>query len=138
MAGVPDLAARLNRLFEVSRQPHGSRWTLAAASSALTAAGVPVSDIYLGRLKSGEKANPSAQLLHAIAELFGVPLEYFFDEEKSRAVDKQLELLSAVQDQRVRAILARSAGVSDGGLEAVLNVLNHVRTVEGVTDVPSN
>lgn len=128
--GLPHLADRLNHLFSVVPGPDGQLWKIGAAAEALG-----TSRKHLHRMLSGEQSNPSAQLLGAIAKLFGVPVAYFYDDEKAADVDRQLALLVAMRDTKVRSILSRSAGVSDAGLDSVMGVLEHVRRLEGLGEV---
>ena len=50
--GVPDLAAKLNRLFETVPRPGGGLYTNEAAAQALSAVGVTVSAQHLWHLRA--------------------------------------------------------------------------------------
>ena len=56
--GVPDLAAKLNRLFETVPRPGGGLYTNEAAAKALSAVGVTVSAQHLWHLRTGKRDNP--------------------------------------------------------------------------------
>jgi len=73
--GVPDLAAKLNRLFETIPRPGGGLYTNEAAAKALSTAGVTVSAQHMWYLRTGKRDNPSFRLLEGVARLFGVPTE---------------------------------------------------------------
>ena len=78
----PRLAARLNALFEDYPNPAtGKPWTNEEAAAAITAAGTPLSAPYLSQLRTGARQNPSARHMFALARLFGVPTDYFIDDE---------------------------------------------------------
>src|SRR3954464_13774078 len=77
--GVAGLSPKLEHLFAVVPRPDGGRYTNETAAQALAEAGVRVSSVHLSPLRSGRRHNPSARLLAGLAELFGVPIGYFFD-----------------------------------------------------------
>lgn len=85
--GMPGLASKLNFLFAtVPRAAHLSQLhTNETAAAALDAFGVRVTKTHLSHLRAGRRDNPSARLLAGLAHLFGVPIAYFFDEEREGA-----------------------------------------------------
>ena len=137
--GVPDLAARLNHLFGIVPGPSGrALWTNDEVAAAMAAQGVAISGAYLSQLRTGKRDNPSARHLAAIAQLFGVPLEYFFDEETAAKIDADLRLLGAVRDSGVQAIALRAQGLSPQSLSSVADMIEHIRRLEQVPDLPSD
>lgn len=78
-AGLPDFGQRLDFLFESSCDPATGRpFTNVAVAQALSGRGVSVSHAYLGQLRKGRKSEPTASLLGALAQFFGVSADYFF------------------------------------------------------------
>lgn len=134
--GLPHLAERLNLLFTTVPREVGSKqpYTIEQAAEEITAAGVPVTGRYLNQLRSGNRDNPSARLLGAIANLFGVPVSYFFDDEQAARVEAQLEALVAIRDARIQSIVARTKGISDAGIANLDAILNQIRQIEGLRD----
>lgn len=134
-AGIPHLAGRLNTLFaRVPRRGGGQLYSNERAAEELSAAGIPVTGAYLWQLRAGRRTNPSARLLNGIAELFGVPITYFFDEGEAARVEAQLEALAALRSSGVQGIVARAAGVSDAGLANLSAILEHIRKMEGLDE----
>lgn len=135
--GVPYLAERLNVLFtRVPRRGGTQPYSNERAAEELAAAGITVTGTYLSQLRSGKRNNPSARLLAAIADLFDVPITYFFDSDQAAKVEEQLDLLIAMRNTRVRNILARTAGVSDDGLANWGALLEQIRRIERLDDDP--
>lgn len=140
-SGIPHLAARLNRLFDTIPQPKsesgpvGKLYSNAAAAAALLADhAVSVTPIYLSQLRKGTRRNPSAKLLAGIANLFGVPITYFFDDDTASRIDDQLDVLRAARDQRVKRIMLRTTDLSDQGIEGLDGILTQIRRYEGLSD----
>lgn len=133
--GLPHLADRLNVLFaRVPRRGTNQPYSNDRAAEELSSAGVSVTGAYLSQLRSGKKNNPSARLLAGIAELFEVPITYFFDDEQARKIEEQLHTLVALRNTGVRGIVARSAGVSDAGIASLAAILQLLRRMEGLDD----
>jgi hypothetical protein len=69
-----DLAAKLNKLFEVMRKPSEPQLTNAGAAAAITkTTGVSTSPAYVWQLRNGIKTNPTVQHLRAIADFSAFP-----------------------------------------------------------------
>ena len=129
--GIPGLDAKLNHLFVTVAAPTRSgRYSNDAAARALAERGVDVSGVHLSHLRSGRRDNPSARLLATLAELFGVPIAYFFDSTVEARVNENLEELSAIRDSRVKALMRKAEGVSADSLNCVVALLEHLRKLE--------
>lgn len=130
--GLPRLAEQLNHLFATvprsagSSRPHSNE----TAAKALQHYGIRVTGHHLGHLRAGRRASPSARLLAAIAQLFGVPIAYFFDEDLEREVNQQLATLVAARDTRLQTLMMR--GVSPESLGQVEGILEQIRRLEGL------
>ncbi len=130
--GLPHLATRLNHLFTtVPRPDGGGLWTNHDAAAAMSASGVPTSAAYLSQLRTGRRDNLSARHLDAVARLFAVPMEYFFDTEVATKIDADLQLLTAVRDAGVQSIALRAQGLSPESLSGVAELIEHIRRLEG-------
>ncbi|NIH70283.1 helix-turn-helix domain-containing protein [Modestobacter marinus] len=89
---------------------------------------------YLSQLRTGTRDNPSARHLAAIAGLFRVPIEYFFDEDLAARIDADMKLLVAVREAGVQTIALRAHGLSAAGLTGVADIIEHIRRLEQVND----
>lgn len=110
--GVPHLQERLNDLF--ARVPPGGasspddRYSTNRAAREITESGTPITDVYLGKLRNGSQGNPSFRHLSAIADLFGVPVDYFHKETVAAAVLEELDTLQATRTAQISGIMGRS------------------------------
>ncbi len=131
--GIPDLAENLNHLFATVPAPTKSgRYSNDSAAHALAERGVIVSGVHLSHLRSGRRDNPSARLLAAIGELFGVPIGYFFDSTLEAQVKENLLALAALKDDRARSLLQKAQGVSTESLKEIGGLLDRIRQLEGL------
>ena len=129
--GMPDLGSRLNHLFAtVPRPDREGYWTNEQASAELGRQGTPMSHAYLSQLRTGKRDNPSARHLAAIAALFGVPMEYFFDSDVADKINADLRLLIAVRDSGVQGIAMRVHGLSPASLASLEGVIDQIRKLE--------
>lgn len=133
--GLPQLSAQLNHLFATVPRPGGKElWTAEEAAAAITASGVTMSAAYLSQLRSGKRDNPSARHLAAIARLFEVPIDYFFDEAVADKINADLRLLAAVRDSGVQRIALRARALSPESLSEVAGMIEHIRRLERIVD----
>ncbi|ATL72436.1 helix-turn-helix transcriptional regulator [Nocardia terpenica] len=105
--GGGGFAGRLNYLFATVTSTEGREYSNEQVASAITAAGVSISQSYIWQLRKGIKNNPTLKHVQALANFFGVPPAYFFDEETTDRVGQRLAELKAEQ-QRLTEIAASS------------------------------
>ncbi|MER7110102.1 helix-turn-helix transcriptional regulator [Streptomyces sp. NPDC000229] len=95
--------------------------------------GRAISGTYLWELATGKKSNVTLDHLEALAEFFGVPVEYFVNDGVARKVNAQLALASALGDAQVRNLALRANGLSPASLDALLTMVDEVRRLQGLT-----
>ena len=105
-------AARLNRLFDTVYPPGRGPHTSAEVIAALKSEGITMSAPYLSQLRSGNRTNPSATTMAALANFFRIKPAYFTDDEYYEKLDKELTWLANMRDEGVRRIAARTVGLS--------------------------
>ena len=133
--GLSGLADKLNHLFATVPAPTRSGlYSNDSAAAALAERGVSVSGVHLSHLRSGRRDNPSARLLAALAELFGVPIGYFFDPTMENRINSELDALSALKDSRAKTLMLRAQGVSPQSMEHLEGILERIRQIEGLDD----
>ncbi len=133
--GMPRLAAQLDHLFATVPKPGGQDlWTNEEAAAAVTEAGAAISPAYLSQLRTGKRDNPSARHLAAIARLFEVPMEYFFDPTVTEKINADLRLVAAIRDAGVHGIALRAQGLSDASLSGLAGMIDHIRRLEQLPD----
>jgi hypothetical protein len=132
-AGLRTFAGRLNHLFR-SVRPDGRREFSndEVCASIARDQGIRISASYIWYLRTGQRDNPTFKHVAALAAFFGVPAGYFFDEETGRRVEAELAMMTAMQDAGVRSVALRAEGLSAASLEAIADVLDRVRQLEGL------
>lgn len=129
------LADRLNHLFEVVHPGHRGPYTNEEVAAAITARGeTTISKAYLWLLRSGRRDNPTRKHLQALAEFFGVAPAYFFDAATAAQVRAELEVLQLMRDVQARKIALRAVGLSERSQQAVVEMLERVRELEGLAE----
>ena len=133
------LAEKLDRLFEVVHPPDRGEHTHEEVAAALRERGGPtISATYIWQLRRGHRDNPTKRHLEALADFFGVPPAYFFDDAAAERVDAELQLLAAMRDASVRGVALRAFGLSAEGLGMVRDVIEYARKVEGLPGVDAS
>ncbi len=134
-AGPPrrTLSAKLNHLFETvhpaGQGPHSNE---DVAAFIRDQGGPTISATYIWMLRKGRRDNPTLKHVEALANFFGVPPAYFFDDETTANVDAELELLTVMKDLGVQKVALRAAGLSSRSLDSIAEMIERVRELEGL------
>jgi transcriptional regulator with XRE-family HTH domain len=132
----PTLAEKIDRLFTAIR-PEGRReYSYEEVSAGIRQRGIaPVSNTTLWELRTGKLDNPKMRTIEALADFFGVPVTYFFDNQPEAArIYAQLALLPAHEDSAVQRIALRAVDLSPDTLEMIGQIIEQVRRLEGMHD----
>jgi transcriptional regulator with XRE-family HTH domain len=127
-------SARLNRLFDTVYPPGRGPHTSAEVIAALKAEGVTMSAPYLSQLRSGNRTNPSATTMAALANFFRIKPAYFTDDEYYEKLDKELTWLASMRDEGVRRIAARTVGLSAEAQQDIVLKVDELRRREHLDD----
>lgn len=133
--GIPGLADKLDHLFATVPGPgRNGRYSNDTAAKALGDRGITVSGVHISHLRSGRRNNPSARLLAAIAELFEVPIGYFFDPELEKRVIAELGALTAMRDPRAKELMRKAQRLSPESMDILEAIIDQLRRIEGLDD----
>lgn len=136
--GRRTLAEKIDRLF-ATVHPADGEYTHEEVATAIREAGGPtISATYLWQLRKGARANPTMHHLEALSEFFGVPPAYFFDDEVSARIDAELSLLASLRDASVRQVALRASGLSPESIDAIVEMIERVRKLEGLSGPNGN
>jgi transcriptional regulator with XRE-family HTH domain len=136
--GGGELAARLNKLFEVIRRPGEAPLSNAAVAAAIAdKTGVSISTAYLWQLRAGKATNPRITHLRAIAEFFGISPSYLIDTDVDPKITAQLELLAVLRDAGVRDLAMRASGLTPAAIDSLRAMVDHARHLEKLPPVAS-
>ncbi|MGW2812622.1 helix-turn-helix domain-containing protein [Streptomyces sp. NPDC001415] len=135
------LADKLNRLFESIRPPDGHEYSNEQVADGISRQGLTtISQSYVWQLRKGKKTNPTISHLQALADFFGVPVAYFFDDEAAGEVEGKLKALEAQQAQMkeamgggdVKLMAMRAGELSPERRKQVMDLLDVVYKLEQV------
>lgn len=99
--------------------------------------GRKISSTYLWELATGRKRNVTVEQLEVLADFFGVPPAYFFDEEAAAKVNKQMKLAVAMGSARIRNLAMRADGLSEASLDAILSMVTAARGLQNLPPADS-
>ncbi|GGN43330.1 hypothetical protein GCM10012285_24670 [Streptomyces kronopolitis] len=123
------LSDKIDKLFKTVR-PQGREYSydeVARGCSELS--GGTFSKAYVWQLRVGQRDNPTKRHLEALAQFFGVPVAYFFDDAVAGRVDAQLDLAVALRGAGVRDIALRAAEMDDAGRQALSRIITEVNAL---------
>ncbi|MEU7136303.1 helix-turn-helix transcriptional regulator [Streptomyces sp. NPDC046261] len=131
-AGSP-LAQRLNYLF-ANMHPPGAPYTNGHVAEEISQGeeygDVSLTEQYLSMLRNGKRANPSPDVLRALAKFFAVPVGYLMGDlsaSQAARVEEEVRFLVAMRDQRVRAIALRSVGLPPEVQDSLTTIISQFR-----------
>lgn len=131
------LADKLNHLFASMRPQTGREFSNEDVARGLAdQSGVTISQSYIWQLRKGKKENPTLRHLKALADFFGVPAAYFFDDEVTDRIEEQLAALAAAQakineeDSQARLMAMRAGELSPARRRQVMELLDVVHRLE--------
>jgi transcriptional regulator with XRE-family HTH domain len=130
------LARRLDHLFRTVHPRDRGPYSHAEAAREINQAAREniISASYVWQLRTGYRDNPTRKHLSALAAFFGVSPMYFFDDAEAGRDDAQAELILHLKNDSVREMVLRAAGLSDRSLQAIKDMIENARTVEGVPE----
>ena len=128
------LADRLDYLFRTVHPKDRGPYTPAEVAEAInvTAGEHVISSTYVWQLRTGRRDNPTHKHLSALAAFFGVSPIYFFQQAEADRDAVPPELAAALNNDDVRDMALRAAGLSDRALRAIKDMIENARTVEGL------
>ncbi|MET8682100.1 helix-turn-helix transcriptional regulator [Streptomyces sp. NPDC004647] len=137
-AGAADLASerfaeRLEHLFaHMYPASQGRPYTNGEVARA-----TGLSTTAIGYLRTGRN-RPSLETAARLAGFFGVPLDFFRNDEIAAQVQAELADLAAIRDHRARRILRRSAGLPAAMQAAVEQIIDEYRKAAGLPTDPDD
>lgn len=123
--GRRTLAEKIDILFQTVRRPSREPFSNdEVATACREATGESFSATYLWQLRTGRRDNPTMRHLEALAQFFEVPVAYFFDDDQSSAIARELELLGVLRDAGVRNVALRALTLSPEGIDTLNDMID--------------
>lgn len=85
----------------------GKPWSDRSVSRAAAERGYTLSPTYVRQLRTGARTNPSIDVVNVLAQVFEVPVTFFYAQPDADEIVKALEVLRAAG---VEAVLSRGEG----------------------------
>ncbi|WP_406731688.1 XRE family transcriptional regulator [Streptomyces sp. NBC_01794] len=124
---------RLNTLFETVHPPDRGPYSNQEIAELLRErGGATLSHVYLWQLRTGRRDNPTRRHLEALADFFGVPVAYFFDDATADRVVAELAFVRQLRETGVQRVAMRVAGLSPQSMEQLLATVEQLRAQEGL------
>jgi len=126
------IASRLEHLFRNMHPADRGAHTPGDVAAAINAeAGEDgISGQYIWLLRTGRRDNPTYKHLIAISRFFGVSPMYFFEESETDRGTVPAEVAVVLQDDAVRDLALRAAGLSERSLKAISDMVDSARSLQ--------
>lgn len=127
------LAERLEHLFRTVHPASQGEYSSEEVANAIAErGGATISATYIWMLRKGTRDNPTKKHIEALSDFFGVAPAYFFDDETAARIEAELAVVAALRDAAVHRVALRAAGLSPESLAALAEMIDRVRTLEGL------
>ncbi|GAB3492129.1 helix-turn-helix domain-containing protein [Amycolatopsis cihanbeyliensis] len=125
------LAQKLDHLLTVVHPADRGPYSYEEVAQAIKAKDGPtISAAYIWQLRKGLRDNPTKHHLEALADFFGVPVAYFFDDAQAKLIDDEIEILQAMRDAEVRDVALRTMKLSPEARRSVVNIISELGRYE--------
>ncbi|MEV6832068.1 hypothetical protein [Amycolatopsis sp. NPDC051102] len=102
---IPTMGERIRHLIEHVRKPDGKKYTQGDIAEGVTKLiGKAVDPGYVSAMIHNRKENPTRAVLQGLASFFAVPASYFFDDEQSVKIIREIDTAVALRDPRTREL----------------------------------
>jgi len=106
-----------------SKQPDGTKWTDSALARAITSeTDDTVSIHYIAALRKGDKRNPRASLISAMATVLGVPGDVFIEGDPNKPIRDLLDPAYAIEHVSLRHLVAVATDLNADNQATVLRI----------------
>ena len=109
-------SARLNALFQTLMRPDGKQYS---QQDVVDGCQDTITRVYLWKLRTGRATNPSMRVVQALADFFGVSVDYFASPDDPGAERD-------VDDPMVAQICERYSQLDDQGRRVILNLVDYL------------
>ncbi|MGW4522300.1 XRE family transcriptional regulator [Amycolatopsis sp. NPDC004378] len=127
MSEERSFAERLTRLIATVHPPDRKPYSYREiATGVAEQTGVTMSATHVQQLAVGARKDPKRSHIQALAQFFGVPVTYFFDDQVAGQVDQQVEDVVAWRDSEARTLAQRAMRLSPRDRETVTALLDQL------------
>jgi transcriptional regulator with XRE-family HTH domain len=116
------LAEKLERLFEEVRKPNGKKYSQAEVVAGTL--GV-LTRVYLWKLRTGRATNPGFHVVQALADFFGVEVDYFARDEAAAGGD-----IIPPPGRYYEEICDRASRLDERGRKAILDLIDYLLSIQ--------
>lgn len=122
---------RLNYLFEHVHAAGRRPYSAAEVARGITDNGGSISAVYILKILSGERNEPSQRYLRDLAQFFGVSPSFFLDDDPPALDGAALDAQIRLRSDKVQSMLRRATHLSPRSLDALSDIINSLLRAEG-------
>ncbi|MEO7193945.1 MAG: XRE family transcriptional regulator [Pseudonocardiaceae bacterium] len=128
--GKPSFGDRLVYLIETVHPPDRGPYSYREIAAGIAEHPGAMTAAHINQLVRGKQPHPRIHYVEALASFFGVPVNYFFDDEVTTRIDDQIAQVSAWRDQEARHIAERVVQLTPRDRNTVTNLIDSMRAYD--------
>jgi transcriptional regulator with XRE-family HTH domain len=130
------LAGKLDHLFRTVHPAGRGEYSYEEVAAGIRERGIPISHTYIWQLRRGQRDNPTRRHIAGLAEFFGVPPAYFFDDAVAAQIEQELDVVVALRDTSVRGVALRMVDLTPASVATIKDLVDRIRQIEGLPADP--
>lgn len=130
MSEKRSIAAKLQHLYSTVHPPDRGPYSYREVAEGIAGHTGAMTAQYIGQLMSGKVEHPKVHYLEALAEFYGVPASYFFDDDVASEIDNQISAVTSWRDTEAGEIAQRISDLSPEHRTAVTGLIDQLSTYE--------
>lgn len=120
-------AAKLAQLITTVHPPDRGSYSYREIEAGIKEHPGAMTAAYVHQLATGKQPNPRKHYIEALSAFFGVPPNYFFDDDVAARIDRQITEVTAWRDEEARHIAERVVELGPRDRGAVANLIDNLR-----------
>lgn len=122
---------RLNYLFDNVHAADSRAYSAAEVARWISDNGGSISSVYILKILSGERTEPSQRYLRDLAQFFGVAPSFFLDDDPPALDGAALDAQIRLRGDKVQSMLRRATHLSPRSLDALSDIIDSLLRAEG-------
>lgn len=124
------IAARLAYLMDIAHPPDRGPYLPDEVAEMTQRTAHPLTASYVRQLRLGSRTNPTVDSLRVLAEVFGVPITFFFDERDQATLEADIDLAKALTAVDAESLTSSTAALSPASKKALAEIIRQLQAVQ--------
>lgn len=122
---------RLRYLFDTVHAPGRKPYSAAEVARWINSNGGSISSVYILKILSGERTDPSPRYLKQLAQFFGVSPAFFWEDDPPALDGAAQHAKIVLRSDRVQKMMLKASQLSEASQDALSDIIDSLLRAEG-------